>query len=91
MIPLPEALRFGPDGLLPAIVQDATDGTVLTLAYMNEESLEMTRRSGYTHFWSRYGSGYSLDTTNLKSDRSTRVRFLVVPMVKPSMNASSAS
>jgi len=36
MIPLPEALRFGPDGLLPAIVQDAMDGTVLMLAYMNE-------------------------------------------------------
>ena len=53
MIPLPEELRFGPDGLLPAIVQDVTDGTVLTLAYMNEESLEMTRRTGYTHFWSR--------------------------------------
>jgi len=53
MMPLPEALRFGPDGLLPAIVQDVTDGTVLMLAYMNEESLEMTRRTGYTHFWSR--------------------------------------
>ena len=53
MMPLPEALRFGPDGLLPAIVQDVTDGTVITLAYMNEESLELTRRTGYTHFWSR--------------------------------------
>ena len=53
MIPLPEALRFGPDGLVPAIVQDVTDGTVLMLAYMNEEALEMTRRTGYTHFWSR--------------------------------------
>jgi len=53
MIPLPEAIHFGPDGLLPAIVQDATDGTVLTLAYMNEEALELTRRTGYTHFWSR--------------------------------------
>src|SRR5215468_6001833 len=53
MIPLPEALRFGPDRLLPAIVQDATDGTILMLAYMNEESLELTRRTGYTHFWSR--------------------------------------
>ena len=53
MMPLPEALRFGPDGLLPAIVQDVTDGTVLMLAYMNQEALEMTRRTGYTHFWSR--------------------------------------
>jgi len=53
MIPLPEALRFGPDGLVPAIVQDATDGTVLMLAYMNEAALELTRRTGYTYFWSR--------------------------------------
>ena len=53
MIPLPEALRFGSDGLVPAIVQDVTDGTVLMLAYMNEEALDMTRRTGYTHFWSR--------------------------------------
>src|SRR4030095_425754 len=53
MIPLREALRFGPDGLLPAIVQDSIDGTVLMLAYMNEEALELTRCTGYTHFWSR--------------------------------------
>ena len=53
MMPLPEALRFGPDGLVPAIVQDVTDGTVLMLAYMNEEALDMTRSTGYTHFWSR--------------------------------------
>jgi len=53
MIPLPEALRFGPDGLLPAIVQDSTDGTVLMLAYMNEAALDLTRCTGFTHFWSR--------------------------------------
>src|SRR5499427_1335451 len=53
MILLPEQLRFGPDGLVPAIVQDAIDGTVLMLAYMNEEALAMTRYTGYTHFWSR--------------------------------------
>lgn len=46
-------LRFGADGLLPVIVQEATDGTVLMLAYMNEAALDMTRRTGYTHFWSR--------------------------------------
>lgn len=53
MIPLSETLRFGADGLLPAIVQDATDGTVLMLAYMNAEALALTQRTGYTHFWSR--------------------------------------
>jgi phosphoribosyl-ATP pyrophosphohydrolase/phosphoribosyl-AMP cyclohydrolase len=46
-------IQFGPDGLVPAIVQDAGDGTVLRLAYMNREALDLTRRTGYTHFWSR--------------------------------------
>lgn len=46
-------VRFGPDGLIPAIVQDATDGRVLTLAWMNRESLEMTIARRETWFWSR--------------------------------------
>lgn len=40
-------------GLLPAIVQDASDGTVLMLAYMNEEALSLTLRTGYAHYFSR--------------------------------------
>ncbi len=40
-------------GLVPAIVQDADTCPVLMLAWMNAESLEMTRRTGETHFWSR--------------------------------------
>jgi phosphoribosyl-ATP pyrophosphohydrolase/phosphoribosyl-AMP cyclohydrolase len=53
MIPIPEGLHFGADGLLPTIVQEATDGTVLMLAYMNAEALDLTLHTGYTHFWSR--------------------------------------
>jgi len=41
------------DGLIPAIVRDATTGAILTLAYMNEESLRKTIESGQTWFWSR--------------------------------------
>lgn len=40
-------------GLVPAIVRDAKSGAILTLAYMNEESLAKTRESGETWFWSR--------------------------------------
>ena len=40
-------------GLLPAIAQDAGDGTVLMLAYMNEEALSLTLRTGYAHYFSR--------------------------------------
>ena len=39
--------------LVPAIVQDVTDGTVLMLAYMNKESLRLTLETGYTWFYSR--------------------------------------
>lgn len=41
------------DGLLPAIVQDATTGAVLMLGFMNRDALEATRTSGRVTFWSR--------------------------------------
>jgi len=46
-------LKFDAAGLIPAIVQDARDRTVLMLAYMNRESLERTLATGETWFWSR--------------------------------------
>ncbi|HEV8403158.1 MAG TPA: bifunctional phosphoribosyl-AMP cyclohydrolase/phosphoribosyl-ATP diphosphatase HisIE, partial [Candidatus Limnocylindrales bacterium] len=44
---------FGPDGLVPAVVQDATDGRVLMVAWMDAEALEATVASGEVHFHSR--------------------------------------
>lgn len=49
---MPE-LIFNSDGLIPCIVQDADTGAVLTLAYMNEESLRKTEETGETWFFSR--------------------------------------
>ncbi len=46
-------IKYDGNGLIPAIVQDAANGEVLMMAYMNEQSLKETIRSGYTHFWSR--------------------------------------
>jgi phosphoribosyl-AMP cyclohydrolase / phosphoribosyl-ATP pyrophosphohydrolase len=48
-----EDVRFDDRGLAPAIVQDARTREVLTLAYMNEESLRRTMETGETWFWSR--------------------------------------
>ncbi len=48
-----EELKFDNNGLIPAIVVDAISGDVLTLAYMNEESLKITLAEGKTCFWSR--------------------------------------
>ncbi len=45
--------RFGPDGLVPAVVQDAGSGAVLMLAHMNQEAWERTLRTGAAWFWSR--------------------------------------
>ena len=41
------------DGLVPAVVQDAVNGTVLTVAYMDAEALRRTLQSGRTWFYSR--------------------------------------
>lgn len=41
------------DGLVPVIVQDANTREVLTLAYANKRSLELTRTTGKSWFWSR--------------------------------------
>jgi phosphoribosyl-ATP pyrophosphohydrolase/phosphoribosyl-AMP cyclohydrolase len=49
---MPE-LTFDSNGLIPCIVQDADSGAVLTLAYMNEESLGKTKETGETWFFSR--------------------------------------
>ncbi|MBA2504367.1 MAG: bifunctional phosphoribosyl-AMP cyclohydrolase/phosphoribosyl-ATP diphosphatase HisIE [Thermoleophilaceae bacterium] len=46
-------IAWNSDGLAPCVVQDARSGEVLTLAYMNEESLARTRDSGEMWFWSR--------------------------------------
>jgi phosphoribosyl-ATP pyrophosphohydrolase/phosphoribosyl-AMP cyclohydrolase len=46
-------VKFDRDGLVPAVVQDATSGEVLMVAYMNKESLAKTLETGQTHFWSR--------------------------------------
>lgn len=48
-----EEVRFDERGLVPAVVQDSKTREVLTLAYMNEESLRRTLESGETWFWSR--------------------------------------
>ncbi len=48
-----EQIAFDERGLVPAIVQDASDGTVLMLAWMNAESLRRTLDTGRTWFWSR--------------------------------------
>ena len=46
-------LKFGADGLIPAVVQQHDTGEVLMVAYMNAESLARTIQTSRTWFWSR--------------------------------------
>jgi len=46
-------LKLNEAGLIPAIVQDAKTLKVLMMAWMNAETLELTRKTGFTHFYSR--------------------------------------
>ena len=48
-----DKLKFDEKGLIPAIVVDDDTGKVLTLAYMNRESLAISIEKGLTCFWSR--------------------------------------
>jgi phosphoribosyl-AMP cyclohydrolase len=48
-----EDLKWGSTGLIPAVVQDAQTGEVLTVAYVSRESLAKTRELGETVFFSR--------------------------------------
>lgn len=44
---------FDERGLIPAVIQDVFSQQVLMLGWMSRESLELTRRTGLVHFWSR--------------------------------------
>lgn len=49
---IPE-VQFDSNGLIPAIVQAASDGRVLMFAWMNRESLQKSLETGLMHYWSR--------------------------------------
>lgn len=65
-------LKFGPDGLIPAVVVDHYTKEVLTLAYMNRESLDVTMKKGLTCFYSR-----SRQKLWLKGESSGNFQYVV--------------
>lgn len=71
-----DALKWDRDGLIPAIVQDHQTQQVLTLAYMNRESLLKTLEIGETVFWSR--SRQSLWHKGETSGHFQRVQSILV-------------
>ena len=67
-----EELRFDENGLIPAVVVDAITKKVLTVAYMNKESLKISMEKGLTCFWSR-----SRQELWLKGETSGNVQHIV--------------
>lgn len=53
-----DEIRYDEKGLVPAVVQDASTGEVLMMAYMNRESLRRTIEGGLACFWSRSRGEY---------------------------------
>ena len=60
-----DELRFDEKGLIPAVVVDTYSKKVLTVAYMNKESLAISMKEGRTCFWSRSRQELSVSYTHL--------------------------
>ena len=82
-------IAFDERGLVPCIVQDWHTGEVLTLAYMNAESLRLTRETGEMHFFSRsrqelwHKGATSGNTQALKAIRYDCDADAVLALVEP--------
>ena len=68
----PATLRYGTDGLIPAIAQDASTGEVLMFAWMNAESVARTLATGHVTYWSRSRAAFWV-----KGETSGHVQELV--------------
>jgi len=84
-----KALKFGSNGLLTAVAQDADSGHVLMVAMMDAQALALTRETGKAHFWSRSRkqlwlkgetSGNILDVQEIRVDCD---RDAVLLLVRP--------
>jgi len=97
----PGQLRFSPDtGLIPAVVQDASDDTVLMLGYMNREALELTLESRRVTFFSRSRarlwekgetSGHTLRLVSIAADCDGDTLLLRVNPAGPTCHTGARS
>lgn len=69
-------LKFDADGLIPAVVQDATTLQVLMVAWMNAAALQLTRDTGEAVFWSRSrGALWHKGATSGNVQRVREIRY----------------
>jgi phosphoribosyl-ATP pyrophosphohydrolase/phosphoribosyl-AMP cyclohydrolase len=95
-----EDLKFDERGLAPAVVQDAKTREVLTLAYVNEESIRRTLSTGETWFWSRSRdelwhkgetSGNTQRVVQMKVDCDADALVILVETAGPACHTGAAS
>lgn len=95
-----DEIRFDERGLVPAIVQDAATREVLTLAYMNRESLARTLDTKQTWFWSRSRnelwhkgetSGNTQEVVNLALDCDADAIIVLVKPAGPACHTGAVS
>lgn len=93
-------IRFDADGLIPGIVQDARSGRVLMMAYLNEESLQLTEKTGEVHFWSRSRreiwhkgatSGNTMTVSRISADCDGDALLILVTPAGPACHTGSES
>lgn len=93
-------LKWNEQGLIPAVVQDATTGMVLMVAWMNAEALRLTRETGQTHFWSRSRqemwhkgatSGNTQDVVDIRVDCDADVLLVTVNAAGPACHTGATS
>jgi len=99
-VALPREPLWGPNGLVPAIAQDATDGRVLMLAWMDAEALATTLETGIVHFHSRARdrlwrkgetSGHELRLLDLALDCDSDALLLQVDPIGPTCHRQTRS
>jgi phosphoribosyl-ATP pyrophosphohydrolase/phosphoribosyl-AMP cyclohydrolase len=97
---VPRDPRWGPNGLVPAIAQDAADGRVLMLAWMDAEALAVTLETGVVHFHSRARdrlwrkgetSGHELRLVDLALDCDSDALLLQVDPSGPTCHRGTRS
>lgn len=95
-----EAVQWNEQGLIPAIVQDASTLEVLMMAYMNAESLQATLDSGKTTFWSRSRrslwqkgetSGNTQQVIDIRIDCDSDTLLILVEAAGPACHTNARS
>lgn len=93
-------LRYGANGLIPAIAQDHASGEVLMMAWMNAESLRKTLEDGHVTYWSRSrkafwakgaSSGHVQRLVELRIDCDRDCLLLLVEQTGPACHTNRRS